>query len=257
MTPKAPTAMTQPNGADAESIGVLLARIDQRLARLEQKVEAAASAAPAAVAMAVDTADDIARRAQDRGIDIDASLTGALRVLERLADPRTERALERMLGAAPLLERALDLAESAPALVATVADTADSLAERAGSMGIDLDERLRVLARVVERLTAPEALAAVETLLSRVDSLKAVLASGVLDPQALATVATAGDALAKAANGPAAPMGLWSAFRAASDPEVQTALGFFVRFAHAFGADLKEPPRALIEAKIQTKETMS
>ncbi len=250
-----PTAAPIARGAGpAPDLASTLQRIDERLARLERaadRIESAAAGAPAALAAAVDTADDLARRAQDRGIDLDARLAGAARLLERLTDPRTERVLERLLAAAPLLERALDAAESAPGLLAAAVDTADSLADRARGSGIDLDERVRVVARVLERLTAPEALAAVETLLSRVDSLQAVLASGVLDPRALSTVAIAGDALAKAANAPPATMGLWGAFRAAGDPEVQRALGFFVRFAHAFGADLESAPRQLVTAEIR------
>ena len=233
-------------GGPAPDLAATLQRIDERLARVERSLErvaAPAASAPSTIAIAVDTMDDLARKAQDRGIDIDARLAGAVRMLERLTDPRTERALERLL----------DLAESAPSIVASVVDTADSLAERANAMGIDLDDRLRVLARVLERLTAPEALSAVEALLSKVDSLKAVLDSGILDPAALATVATAGDALAKAASTPPQTMGLWRAFRASSDPEVQTALSFLVRFAHAFGADLRDPPKRpkLVAAEIR------
>lgn len=254
-----PSPVTPPArgaGGGSNDIAALLQRIDERLARVERAVEraeAAAAGAPGMVATAVDALDGIAARAQAGGVDIDERLAGMLRLVERLTDPRTERALTRLLEAAPLLERAIGVAEQAPGLVATALDTADSLADRAREAGIDLDERLRILARVLERLTAPEALNAVEALLAKVDSLKAVLASGILDPQALAAVATAGDALAKAANAPAKGMGLWGAFRAAGDPEVQTTLGFLVRFAHAFGADLERLPadRRLVEAEIR------
>lgn len=257
MLQPSPAASTSRGGsAPNNDITALLQRIDERLARVEhavQRAEAAAATAPAVIATAVDTLDGLAARAQAGGADLDERIAGALRVVERLTDPRTERALERLLAAAPLLERALDLAEQAPGLVATALDTADSLADRARASGVDIDERLRILLRVAERLTAPEALGAVESLLGKVESLKAVLDSGVLDPRALATVATAGDALAKAAHAPASPMGLWGAFRASGDPEVQRALGFFVRFAHAFGADLHEVPdnRRLVESEIR------
>lgn len=175
---------------------------------------------------------------RDAGSALDLAAT-LERIEERLA--RLERAAARIESAAA----------AAPAVLAAAVDTADSLADRARAAGIDIDDRVRVVARVLERLTAPEALSAVETLLARVDSLKAVLASGVLDPRALATVATAGDALAKAANAPPAPMGLWGAFRAAGDPEVQRALGFFVRFAHAFGEDLESAPPQLATSEIR------
>lgn len=243
------------SGSNAD-IAALLQRIDERLARVEHaatRAEAAARGAPAMVATAVDTLDALAARAQAGGVDLDERLAGVLRLVERLTDPRTERALERLLAAAPLLERAISVAEQAPGLLAAAVDTADSLTDRAREAGIDIDERARILARVAERLTAPEALNAVEALLAKVDSIQAVLASGVLDPRALATVATAGDALAKAANAPASRMSVWGAFRASSDPEVQTALAFLVRFAHAFGADLHEAPpdRRLVEAEIR------
>ncbi|MBK8257173.1 MAG: DUF1641 domain-containing protein [Polyangiaceae bacterium] len=253
MTPD--TASNKARGAGGPpDLAAMLGRIEERLARMEKAVEGLTppGTTPAgALATAVDTMDDLARRAQDRGIDIDARMAGVVRLVERLTDPRTERALERMLAAAPLLEKVVDLAESAPGLVAAAMDTADSLVERAGLAGIDVEDRLRTMTRVLERLTSPEALAAVETMLDRLDAVKAVLASGVLDPAALATVATAGDALAKAASSQSAPMGLWAAFRASGDPEVQRALGFLVRFAHAFGADLQGAPKQLVEAKIR------
>lgn len=246
LQPPPASSPSRAGGGSTTDIAVLLQRIDERLARVERAVEraeSAAASAPAVVATAADTLDSLAARAQARGIDLDERLAGVLRLVERLTDPRTMHALESLV----------DLAESAPGLVASAVDTADGFIDRARSSGIDVDERLRVLARVAERLTSPEALGAVESLLAKVDSLQAVLASGVLDPRALATVATAGDALAKAANAPAAPMGLWGAFRASGDPEVQRALGFFVRFAHAFGADLHETPenRRLIESEIR------
>lgn len=221
--------------------------------RAVERAEAAAASAPAAVATAVDTLDAFAARAQAGGVDLDARLAGVLRLVERLSEPRTVRAFERALAAAPLLEKLIDAAEQAPALLAALVDTADSLTARAREAGIDVDERTRTVARVLERLTAPEALRAVEMLLARVDSLEAVLASGVLDPRALAAVATAGDALAKAANAAPARLGLWGAFRSAGDPEVQTALAFLVRFAHAFGADLHDSPeeRRLVGASIR------
>ncbi|MFO0759329.1 MAG: DUF1641 domain-containing protein [Byssovorax sp.] len=194
------------------------------------------------MATAVDTFDAIAARAQESGVDLDARLAGALRLVERLTDPRVERSLARLIDAAPLLERMMEMAEQAPGMLAALVDTADGLQDRMRDAGVDLDARGRTVIRVLERLTAPEALRAVETLLGRVDAIEAVLGSGVLDPRALAAVATAGDALAKAANAPPSRVGLWGAMRAAKDPEIQTALAFMVRFAHAFGADLHEPP---------------
>lgn len=155
-------------------------------------------------------------------------------------DPALAATLQRIEARLARIEHTIErLDQQVPAAVAVAVDTADSLVERARASGIDVDERIRAVLQVLERLTAPPTLSAVETLLGKAGALQTVLGSGALEAQSVATVAAAGDALSRAASAPPAPMGPWAAWRATGDPDVQAALGFLVRFAHAFGADLR------------------
>jgi uncharacterized protein YjgD (DUF1641 family) len=158
---------------------------------------------------------------------------------------RIEARLDRLEELATKIDR---VGEELPKAVATLTDTADELIGRIQASGVDLDERARILLRVAERLTAPEALEAIEALLSQLGSVRAVLESGVLAPQAVDVVARAAGALSQASDAP--PVGAWGAMRALGDPEVQRALGFLLGVAKGFGAQLAEPP--LLAASNQT-----
>jgi uncharacterized protein YjgD (DUF1641 family) len=214
-----------------------LERLDARLARIEralERVEASERAVPAAVATAVDTLDGLVARLQAGGVDVDERLRVAARLLDRLTAPETARALEAAMRAA----------EQLPAVVATATDVLDSLAARAQDSGVDLDERLRVLVRVAERLTAPEALETLEAAFDQLHGLRALLRSGVLDPAPVAVVAKAGRALAEAGEGPVPSVGAFGALRAMGDPSVQRALGFLLSVARLFGGALAEKEAA-------------
>lgn len=158
---------------------------------------------------------------------------------------RIDRRLSKLEASVARLDA---MAAQAPATIATVVDTVDGIAARLVSAGVDLDERARVIARVAERLTAPEALATVEEVLSKVDTVRALLRSGVLDPAPVGVVAKAGEALAKAASESPPMMSAFAAFRALGRPDVQRATGFLLRVAQLFGRALEDHP-ALPEAK--------
>lgn len=237
-----PTART--TGADA--LADALARIERRLARLEDavtRIEGATAEAPRAVGAVVDTLDDAADALAARGVDVDERLRDALRLLDRLSSPSVTRALES----------ALALAEAAPAAVATAADTFDDVVDGLRARGVDPDERLVVLADVMDRLTRPAALSAVSSVLDRVEELQYVLDSGVLDRSAVHVVAELGRALATSGSATPPKVGAFGALRAMSDPDVQRALGFTLTLARSFGASLRDveatSPKALTEGK--------
>ena len=131
--------------------------------------------------------------------------------------------------------------------------------------GVDVDARLRLalrlaerltdpavasslevmlatlLGRAMERLTSPEALELLAAVLSRLDAVRGVLESGVLDPATTKVVGTAGQALVRTAreridDGP----GALGVLRALGDGDVRAAVGFTLRFARHFGRSLKE-----------------
>ncbi len=166
----------------------------------------------------------------------------------KTADPvlaaldRIERRLARLEDFA---DRADAVVAQAPPVIATVVDTADGLVRRLSEAGVDVDDRMRIVLRVAERLTAPEALEAVVALLDRVDVLKTLLDAGILDQGPVTIVASAGRALADAASEPPTSVGAWGAFRALGDPDVQRAVGFALRVAKILGRDLETTRRAL------------
>lgn len=236
-----PELTTNTNGAAPQE--TTLERIERRLARIERALERldhAERSAPGTLAMAVDTFDDVAARMQTRGVDLDERMRTAMDMLERLTAPETAKALDRAMAAATQL----------PAAVATAVDVADSIAERVQASGVDIDERLRVLTRVAERLTAPEALATLEVALDQMHGVRSLLLSGVLDPAPVAMIARAGKALAEAGSRDAPKVGAFGALRSLGDPSVQRALGFLLQVARLFGAELEtNEVKALLSAK--------
>jgi hypothetical protein len=216
------------------SVAELLGRIDARLTAIEAKVDAvtrASAVIPDAVATVTDTFDGAVRTMQQRGIDVDARASAVLSLLERVSQPKTLAALESLVA----------LGESIPHSIAAATDTLDGMARRAQDAGIDLDERARLLLACGERLTSPEALAALQLVLGRIDALQNVLRSGLLEASSVAVVARAGAAIAETAAEPPAQAGPFALVRALSDPNVQRSLSLAIRFAQRFGASLGEP----------------
>jgi len=221
------------SGMSSGSLADSLARIEQRLARLEAgvaRVEEGAAGAPAALAAVVDTLDDTAASLQGRGVDIDARLAEALRLLERLSSPEVTKSLAS----------ALELTEKLPGTVAMAADTMDDVADGLRARGVDVDDRITTLLQVMDRLTQPAALAAVSSMLDKVEQVRYLLESGVFDPAAVRVVAELGQSLAMSGARTPPKIGAFGALRAMSDPDVQRALGFTLSLARSFGASLRD-----------------
>lgn len=151
-----------------------------------------------------------------------SSMLAALARLERRLDERLGR-LERL---AQSLAPAAQLVANAPGAVAMLADTFDGVAARLGDAGVDLDERMRSVARALEVATAPRAVA----------GLASLVESKMLEPTALAVISQLAAALAHP--GASSPVGLWGSMRALGDEDVQRALGFLLAVARQFGKNL-------------------
>lgn len=209
-----------------------LRRIEASLARLEQRLALVEVQAAAVAGVAVDSVDRLAADARARGVDVDARLGLALGLAERLTDPDVASSLHAMLAMLP----------QAPAMVATVTDTVDGAIARLRASGIDVETRAGLLGHALERLTSPEALELLGVVLGRLDAVRGLLESGVLDPATTKLVGSAGQALVRTAReqpdvGPG-PMGV---LRALGDGDVRAAVGFTLRFAKHFGRTLKGP----------------
>jgi uncharacterized protein YjgD (DUF1641 family) len=88
------------------------------------------------------------------------------------------------------------LARGAPALVATVADVVDGIAARLGDRGVDMDERVRAVTRLTERVTSAASLHAIEALVDRLGTFESALRLADHVPGSIATITDIVDELA-------------------------------------------------------------
>lgn len=237
--------MPDPNDAVLASLERLHARLDALEARLAP-IDQLVAQAPGAVAMFTDTADQLAARVGEG--DLHDRLGAAARVIDQLTRPETLSAVEQLLQRLDQLAPALALLDQAPGAVAMVTDSLDGLAAQVAETGIPLHERVHVLVGAAERLTSPAALEVLTVVTQRLPEIKALLESGVLDPEAVRVVSLAGRALVASRACGCGPLGPFAAARALSEPEIKEALGFAVAFARQFGIALLSPSTLPVRA---------
>ena len=214
--------------ATGEKVGRLLDRLDQ-IEDVLDRVEMLSTAIPVAISTATDTIDDLARRGQQRGIEIDERVAGALELAERLTEPKTLAVLSQLLERMDQLKELLDLADQAPGFVAMAVDTVDHFVRRAEDAGIDVDARLRSTYGLGEKLTSP----------ATVDGLGAVL-----DPSAVTVVGMLGQTLAKCREEclaqPEPPQaGPLDLFRLSRTDDGRRAISFLVNFGKLWGEGIE------------------
>jgi uncharacterized protein YjgD (DUF1641 family) len=153
--------------------------------------------------------------------------------------PGAQESLTRLSVLAARLEHALDvleptlaLAQQAPLMIATAVDTFDALVAEGREHGIDVDERLRAGLRLLERVSAPDTMRALNTLLDRLPTLAA-----------LAPMVDQAPALLADARRTARPLGLLGTLGALRDPNVQAAVGLAVSAARLVGQQASTPNR--------------
>jgi len=154
-----------------------------------------------------------------------------LSVLAGAGSPETHAAFARLNTLAARLEHALDvleptitMAQQAPLMIATAVDTFDALVAEGRENGIDLDQRLRDGVVMLERLSNPDTMRALNVLLDRLPTLAA-----------LAPMVDQAPTLLERAQRDARPLGLFGTLGALSDPGVQRAVGLAVAAANLVG----------------------
>lgn len=230
--------MDEPSDPNA-AIAAALARIADRLDRLEGRldgIERAAREGVGAVGIATDTFDRLAAQVGEE--QVDARLRTLADALLPLTDPAVVRALVQLAGHAPALA---ELAAAAPGAVAMVTDTVDGWAARLQAQGIDVDERGRLLLEAMERLTSPSAVTTLDAVFTRIGTIEHLLRSPVLSPTSVDVVSQAADALVETRAQGITPLGFFALLGAMGEPEVQRAVGFAIQFARAFGRRLSAP----------------
>lgn len=136
-----------------------LARLDERLARIEARLDRLTSLldhAPGVIAMAADSADEWARGAVDRGVDLDGRAKGVLKLAEQVTEPDRLASMERVSRRVADLEPLVELAAAFEPTVAMAADSFDAWAASQVARGVDLDQRGRDTLELVWRLSDPE-----------------------------------------------------------------------------------------------------
>jgi uncharacterized protein YjgD (DUF1641 family) len=208
-----------------EVLGGLIDRID----RLE-RLNAFAEQAPGMAALFVDIADDTAAHMMDAGIDLDARLKDALALTEKLTEPRNMQILSGLVDRLEQLDEALAMTDQAPGMIAMFVDVADEMFKEAIDAGVDVEKGIIQGAKAAiafGQILGPHEL----------ESIKALVTSGVLEPKAVNAVAGAGRALAASQETPAKPIGPLGLVRSLRDPDIQKALGFLIKFAKYFGRE--------------------
>lgn len=155
-----------------------------------------------------------------------------------------ERIDQRLAHVESTLARFEALEHVLPSALAGAVDTFDDVVDHLRDRGIDVDERLRTLVKISERLTSPEALQALSALVDKLSLLERVLESDIFTEASIDVVAKGGHALAAARIEGSPEVGLWRAARATSDEDVRRALGFLVRVTQLFGRSLADGGRA-------------
>ena len=216
----------------------VLERIEAKLERIERVLGplAALGEAPAVVGTALETFDASAR---GRELELDARLHGAVVLLERISRP----------GTLELLQKAVDVAESLPGLVATAVDAVDDAVDPAG---LDLHGRMEAGMRLLAQLTHPKTLTLLQHLLGHVTdptpvstgvpALDAYAAQGVnmeqLTREGLQLIGQVVVFLRHAQATGERRLGLFGVAKALRDPHVQRAVGFAMSFLESFGKAL-------------------
>lgn len=180
------------------------------------------------VGMTLDIADEAIRGWTAEGQDPEERIASLLKLLDRLTAPNTVRLAHKVLDRADSLEQLMDVALAAPDTVGMLLDVWDEFLREAEDRGLELDLLLDRFLQVAVRAGR----------LAGSDELQELIDSYVLDPGAVNVVSQAANALAETRNEPLGRSGAWAAFQALSDPQVQTALDFAIRFGKRFGGTL-------------------
>lgn len=220
--------------ATLESIESRIERIERTMARLDAVLDEI----PNVVAAAVDSADEAARSAATRGVDIHARIEAAGPLVEQLTDPATMHRLERLLGHMHVLEASVAQLAAMPDMVAAAVDSVDEAAGAMARRGVDLPAVSQGLADLLH----------LGARLVQSAEFRQLLDSDLLRPDAVGSQLDVVQALVDTAEEPPGKAGFIAIWRATRDPDVQRALDFGLRFLKRWGAALNRQSQNQLKA---------
>jgi len=223
--------------------------IEARLERIERSLEKITSnidQAPSMMSIAADSVDELLSNAKNDGKDIDSRIKDGLHLLGRLSDPKVNASLNGLI----------DLLEQSPGLVSMAADSMDEVIAQSNSGPIRLDDRIRGITHVLNKLSDPVMVDKLDNLLELADQAPGLVSMTVdsidefmqrnpylvedtlsfLKQENLIFLKQAGDALTEAqSQQPAKVGGIFGLLRTLKDPDRQNALGFLMNVLKNLG----------------------
>ena len=143
---------------------------------------------PGLLQTTADVVDDELTQAADRGVVFDERAGEALQLAEKLTEPETVEVLSALIDQLDQLEELAELADQVPAAATVTVDTIDDALTRAADRGVVVDERAREGLKLLEKLTEPDTVEALEKIMDRSDQLEELTALAEDAPDAIATV---------------------------------------------------------------------
>lgn len=189
-----------------------------------------------------DTVDQRIAKLQDSGIDVDQRAQALGRIGLAATDPALmallEKTLQQVAANTTAVAAAMSALQGLPGVVATAGDVIDQKLAAVVESGVDLDQRAGALLRLTEQATRPDITRAMGVLIDKINVLETLATSAVLERQSVELVGIAGRAMVQTRDEHPTPAGALAALRALSDPDIQRAMGFALRFGQLFGQAL-------------------
>ncbi|PQO25270.1 hypothetical protein C5Y96_25540 [Blastopirellula marina] len=188
---------------------------------------------PNLVAIATDLFDAVARQAADQNIDLEQRATQLLLLFKKATDPENLQALNVLVDHLPQLEKAAEMSDDLPNLIAVATDVFDEWAAELKADGVELEQSVRNGLRAALYLGG-------QIRREELDRLGYLLKSDVLSQHSVETVSLMGSALSSCRQGSCEHpvperMGLMGLLSASRDSNTQRALAFAVQFGKCFG----------------------
>ncbi len=180
------------------------------------------------------------------------------KVKARFREDRTLEAIDHLLSRIETLEKAVEgltnLLQQGPGLIAMTGDMVDEAYRKADERGINIEQRLRSVGTIAEKLTDPKMVKRIDSLIDTAEKMPGIIAMTMdmvdagmktaihhgYNPSILAeTAGTANTALTKAKNEPPEKVGsVFALLRLLRDADMRNGIGFFVNFLRHFGRNI-------------------